>query len=43
MRLFLVGLPGEYILQIHIRVQQRPLVMARERISFGKPADESIP
>ena len=33
-QLFFIGLLGEYILQIHTQVQNRPLVIERERINF---------
>lgn len=38
-RLFFIGLLGEYILHIHTQVQKRPLVMERKRINFT-PTDE---
>ena len=32
--LFFLGIIGEYILSIHIRLRKRPLVMEKERINF---------
>lgn len=33
-QLFFIGILGEYILNIHTRIQQRPMVVERERINF---------
>lgn len=33
-QLFFIGILGEYLLNIHTRVQQRPMVVERERINF---------
>jgi hypothetical protein len=34
--LFFLGIIGEYILSIHIRLRKRPLVIEKERINFDK-------
>lgn len=34
-QLFFIGILGEYLLNIHTRLQQRPMVVERERINFG--------
>lgn len=35
-QLFFIGLVGEYIASINIRVLKRPLIVEKERINFGK-------
>ena len=37
-QLFFIGVIGEYIGSIHTQVQQRPLVIEKERINFDVPA-----
>ena len=34
--LFFLGIIGEYILSIHIRLRKRPLVIEKERVNFEK-------
>lgn len=36
-QLFFIGILGEYLLNIHTRIQQRPMVVERERINFVTP------
>jgi glycosyltransferase involved in cell wall biosynthesis len=38
-QLFFIGVLGEYIGAIHTQVQRRPLVIEKERVNFGDPAE----
>ena len=41
-QLFFTGLMGEYILNINVRVMDRPLVIEEERLNFAEePEDKS--
>jgi hypothetical protein len=40
-QLFFIGVIGEYIGSIHTQVQQRPLVIEKERINFDVPSSFS--
>ena len=42
-QLFLIGILGEYIANIHTQVQKRPLVVERERINFDEASPTAIP
>lgn len=39
-QLFFIGMLGEYILNINVRVMNRPLVIEEERINFNKEEEE---
>jgi glycosyltransferase involved in cell wall biosynthesis len=41
-QLFAFGVIGEYLAAIHSQVRKRPLVVERERINFGGPAEKGI-
>lgn len=41
-QLFFTGILGEYIGAIHTQVQNRPLVIEKERINFTAPADSEL-